>query len=79
MCEINLQRERCLWEFGQAMFMNLFRVSSVAREPKGMIRCKSEADSIVWIEKDFVLLDFAPEECALPGIFIARLRGESVD
>ena len=36
-----------------------FPTGGKAREPYGMIRCDSEADSIVWMRKDeFMVVDF---------------------
>ena len=31
-----------------------FPTGGKAREPRGMIRCNSEADSIVWMKEDMV-------------------------
>lgn len=50
-----------------------FPTGGKAREPRGMIRCNSEADSIVWMEEATSLLtleESAPDRSAFRGLFV---------
>lgn len=52
-----------------------FPTGGKAREPRGMIRCNSEADSIVWMEEAIspffmVKKESAPDRSAFRGLFV---------
>lgn len=49
-----------------------FPTGGKVREPKGMIRCNSGTDSIVWMEEDVRLYFAAPERYFLSGDFLFR-------
>ena len=45
-----------------------FPTGGKAREPKGMIRCDSGADSTVWMEEDDSTVDFCMNECSIRAL-----------